>query len=397
MPNRPLTTIPYDRTAMITDPDGTFDRLRADGGLVWSEGLRRWLALSRDSAARILRDPRFRVGDLFRVFDRIALRNDVDLDDLSAMCGWIPFLHDGPRHEALRALFARLLAELKLDYLDRFEAGSAALLAAMRDKGGGDLAHDYAERLHAEAIGRIAGFSEPDRAWLAETSGSQGGIDFAASVTEMMGANARASELMNRLRVLLDQPRGAAVMDRVGSCLRACDFNDTPEQRLGCLTALILLGRDTLAGTLSIGLAHMLDAHGGVLRPQDWPDPFAFCDEFIRLSSTVQIVSRVAQVDLSIGGVAIPKGETVVVFLPAANHDPAVYSCPHVALTDRAPHIAFGAGRHLCVGMPLSRSVTAIALKQLAEIGTICEAPGREMDGGRNTRKLKHLPVKVEN
>jgi cytochrome P450 len=395
MSPRPVTTVAYDRYAMIADPDSAFDVLRADGGIVWSQALRRWFVLSRDAAIQILRDSRFRVYDLFRVFEGIECRSDADLTDLKTMCGWIPFLHDGRRHEALRALFARLLTDLKLDYLAAFEQGSADLLAAMCDAGGGDLAHDYAERLHAEAMGRIAGLEESDRVWLAELSGSQGSIDFAASVSEMLAADARAAELLNRLPQLLDQPRGTALLERVGACLRNSDIGDMPEHRLQCLTALILLGRDTLAGTLSIGLAYQLDAHGGSLRAGDWSDPAEFADELIRLSSTVQIAIRVATVDVHVQGIAVAAGEVVMVFLPAANHDPAVYAFPHAAGTGRAPHIAFGAARHLCVGMPLARLATGIALKQLAKISTIRETPGRAMDAGRNTRKLKHLPVRL--
>lgn len=381
---------------MIADPDGTFDGLRRHGGLVWSHSLRRWLVLSRPDALAILRDARFEVYDLFRVFEGIENRSGADLTHLKAICGWIPFLHDGPRHEALRSLFARLLADLKLDYLTAFEAGSADLVAGLRARGGGDLAHDYAERLHAEAMGRIAGLAEPDRMWLAETAGSQGSIDFAASGSEMLGANARGGELLGGLARLLDQPQGRAVLDRVGTSLAACDIADTPDNRLHCLTALILLGRDTLAGTISVGLACLLDAGKGAVSLGDWPEPYALVDEFIRLSSTVQIAIRVAQEDATVGDIRIEAGEGIMVFLPAANHDPEVFACPHAVGTDRVAHVAFGAGRHLCVGMPLSRSVTAIALKHLAQIGTIREIPGREMDGGRNTRKLKHLPARLE-
>jgi cytochrome P450 len=393
MSARQRTDYVYDRVEMLFQPEIVLDRIRADGDVVWSETMRRWLVLSKAAAADVLRNPKFRVYDLIRAFRSLQARTGVDLADLARVCAWIPFLHDGARHVVLRALFARILADLRGEYLEAFTAASRSLLEAMVANGGGDLARDYGERLHSEAIGEIAGFDPADRIWIAAISSSRGAVDFAASLSEMADANRRTGTLLRRLEVLAQGNRTNAFMNRLGGHLAACGIEDTRVNRLECLSALILLGRDTLAGTLTVGLVHMLDSNDGRLTPDDWGRPAEIVDEFIRLSSTVQIAIRVAEEPIEIAGQTIATSETAMVFLPAANRDPAAYTCPHAMKASHGPHIAFGASRHLCVGMTLSRAAVEIALNHLSALGTIRSLSGRQLDQTRNTRKFTSLPV----
>jgi hypothetical protein len=391
---RPITDYVYDSAAMIHDPTGVLEAIRDAGEIVWSPAMRRWLVLSRSAAEEALKTPDLRVHDLFGNFERIEQRTGIDLADLLRVSDWIPFLHDGPRHGALRAAFARLLADLRGPYLDAFAEGSHQMLSALREAGGGDLATDYADRLHVEAIGRLAGFAPEHRQWIARITASQGSIDFGASVSEMQDINARGAALVARLEAIAD-PTGP-FMERIGRALRASGVEDGPARRVDCLAALLLLGRDTLAGTVTLGLAHLLDAGGGTFGGPITDDTGALADELIRLSSAVQIVIRVAARDLTLAGQPIAKGEHVIVFLHAANRDPAVFACPHAVQAGQGSHLAFGAARHLCTGRPLARDAFRIVLSQFAELGYVHAVPGgRTMGLGRNTRKLQHLHVRM--
>lgn len=392
---RPATAFVYDRQQMIATPDAVFDGLRAEGDLLWSGSMRRWLVLSRALALDVLRDPAFRVHDLFANFNVIEDRTGVDLADLKRVSGWIPFLHDGPRHAALREGFSRLLADLRPDYLVAFREASARLLRDMADAGEGDLASDYADRLHAETLGALGGFAPEDRLWLAQTTGSQGSIDFAASVREMIDVNARGGDILARLDRMTTSPDAAPLMARIGRAITAAQVPDTREHRLECLTALLLLGRDTLAGTLTLGLAHLLEAGGGVLRGEAAEVDGAFVDEILRLSSAVQIVLRVATRDLELGGHRIAAGEMVMIFPQACNRDPAAFRCPHGIDRQQTGHLAFGSARHLCSGLRLSREALGIALSQILSHTVIEARPGAVLDTGRNTRKFKALPVSL--
>lgn len=54
-------------------------------------------------------------------------------------------------------------------------------------------------------------------------------------------------------------------------------------------------------------------------------------------------------------------------FLGAANHDPAVFENPEAFDIERFPnkHLGFGSGIHSCLGAPLARMETKIALTNL--------------------------------
>ena len=68
-----------------------------------------------------------------------------------------------------------------------------------------------------------------------------------------------------------------------------------------------------------------------------------------------------------IGGVPLPKAQTVVCLLGAANRDPAVYADPDrldIARANVHP-VSFGGGIHHCVGAQLARIEREVAIGTL--------------------------------
>ncbi|WNO75227.1 cytochrome P450 [Streptomyces sp. AM8-1-1] len=73
--------------------------------------------------------------------------------------------------------------------------------------------------------------------------------------------------------------------------------------------------------------------------------------------------------DVTIGGVTVPAGETVLLSLASADRDPARFPEPdRLDLSrDTAGHLALGHGIHYCLGAPLARLETGVALGALLE------------------------------
>ncbi|MEV0209804.1 cytochrome P450 [Streptomyces sp. NPDC050788] len=93
-------------------------------------------------------------------------------------------------------------------------------------------------------------------------------------------------------------------------------------------------------------------------------------EEFIRYEGPALFAIRRFPVeDVTIAGVTIPAGETVWVSPSAANRDPARFPEPdRLDLTrDASGHLALGHGIHYCLGAPLARTETEIALAALLE------------------------------
>ncbi|GDY73284.1 cytochrome P450 [Streptomyces avermitilis] len=92
--------------------------------------------------------------------------------------------------------------------------------------------------------------------------------------------------------------------------------------------------------------------------------------EFARYEGPALLAIRRFPVrDVTIGGVTVPAGETVLLSLSAANRDPSRFPDPdRLDLgRDAAGHLALGHGVHYCLGAPLARLETEVALAALLE------------------------------
>ncbi len=80
-------------------------------------------------------------------------------------------------------------------------------------------------------------------------------------------------------------------------------------------------------------------------------------DEMLRVVSPVIYMRRTATADTELRGQKIRKGDKVVRYFGAANHDPKQFPNPEVFDIHRTPNaqIAFGTGTHVCLGQHLAR------------------------------------------
>jgi cytochrome P450 len=88
----------------------------------------------------------------------------------------------------------------------------------------------------------------------------------------------------------------------------------------------------------------------------------------LRYEPPVQFVRRTTLTEAPIAGVTIPKGAPVYFMLAAGNRDPLRFEDPDRFDPERSDieHLGFGQGIHYCVGAPLARLETQIALLELA-------------------------------
>jgi cytochrome P450 family 150 subfamily A5 len=95
-----------------------------------------------------------------------------------------------------------------------------------------------------------------------------------------------------------------------------------------------------------------------------------FVEECLRFESPVKGDFRLARTAVTVGGVDIPAGTTVMVLNGAAGRDPRRFENPDEFKMDRAnakEHLAFGRGPHACPGGPLARAETRISMVRLLE------------------------------
>ena len=116
-------------------------------------------------------------------------------------------------------------------------------------------------------------------------------------------------------------------------------------------------------------------------------------DEVIRFQSPVQVASPSKLIsDLKIDNYLIPKGETIIPILAAANRDPDKYPNPDVFDINRKPKklLAFGYGPHLCLGSHLARLEVRIAVKNLLQ-----RIPGLNVNDINQPRWKPHIGLRA--
>lgn len=127
----------------------------------------------------------------------------------------------------------------------------------------------------------------------------------------------------------------------------------------------------------------------------------AAIEEGLRWETPVVMIPRQALRDTRVGGVDIPAGSLVNIFLGSANRDAAEYEEPDRFDVHRAPapHLSFGSGPHMCLGMHLARMETRVALdatlERLPELRLDPDAPSPRVVGTA-FRSPDALPVRFE-
>src|SRR5439155_15976588 len=85
----------------------------------------------------------------------------------------------------------------------------------------------------------------------------------------------------------------------------------------------------------------------------------------------VQITGRISMTDMEFDGHTISKGQQALCVIGGANRDPAEFGSNagsyDINRPNAANHVSFGAGIHFCVGAPLARLESTVAIRTLAE------------------------------
>jgi cytochrome P450 len=114
-------------------------------------------------------------------------------------------------------------------------------------------------------------------------------------------------------------------------------------------------------------------------------------EEVLRYNNPVQGTKpNFAREDIILHGVTIPKGSAIMPMLGAANHDPSVFENPENFDIARTPnrHLGFGQGIHYCLGAPLARLETKIALKNL-----LARNPNLQLGTEAHALKLQNMTL----
>ncbi|MGL6042805.1 MAG: cytochrome P450, partial [Sandaracinobacteroides sp.] len=159
-------------------------------------------------------------------------------------------------------------------------------------------------------------------------------------------------------------------------------------------------GHDTTSSTAAGGFCELAKAPAELAKLQADPGLIPlFVEESIRWTTPVKNFMRTAAADTVLGGKQIRKGDGLCLFYMSGNRDEAVFADPTIFRANRNPnpHVSFGHGVHLCLGMHLARMELKILFEELLPKLAGIELAGEpKLSHGNFVNGLKTLPVRVQ-
>ncbi|MBS0234613.1 MAG: cytochrome P450 [Proteobacteria bacterium] len=283
---------------------------------------------------------------------------------------------DDPDHKRLRGLVTKAFSQRSIHALrPRVAAVTESLLKDIPVDRPFDLMELFARPLPTVVIAEILG-ADPARHndfknW------SEGQI--------LMFNPARSEEQEQKLRWAVTEMRaffqgeverriqaGEHRDDLLGQLIAAEQDGEKLTERELVGTCLLILAAGNVTTTDLIGngiyalLTHREQLDALRADPSLYP---AAVEEILRYDSPVVQASRQTVSEREVGGCPMAKGQALTPILAAANHDPELHSDPHTFDIRRMNqrHFSFGGGAHFCLGAPLARLETQVALSMLLE------------------------------
>ncbi|EPD96026.1 hypothetical protein HMPREF1486_01056 [Streptomyces sp. HPH0547] len=169
----------------------------------------------------------------------------------------------------------------------------------------------------------------------------------------------------------MDERRKAPGDDLLSALIAARDEDDRLTEDELCSLAFLVLGAgiENVQHLLSAGFLALLRHPGqlAALRGDSSLLPDAV-EELMRYAhSQLTAIRRFPTEPVEIAGTTIPAGDTVLLCPASANRDPERYPAPDrldIRRRDNA-HLSLGQGMHYCLGAPLARMQTGLALETL--------------------------------
>jgi cytochrome P450 len=281
---------------------------------------------------------------------------------------------DPPDHTRLRKLVSKAFVPKVVNELQpeitRLVDG---LLDGIAERGRFDAISDLAYPLPVAVICRLLGVPLKDEPEFGRVSALIAqALDPFFAITgepaEGMQERIQAGQwLRDYLRELIEQHRSQPGDDLMSRLIAVEESGDqlTEDEIVATCSLLLVAGHETTVNLIANAILAMLrhPAQWAALGTDAARAP-AVIEETLRYDPPVQLVARIAADNMTIGDTQIAKGDSMMLLLAAAGHDPEEFDRPETFDPNRKAfrHLSFGKGLHYCLGAPLARLEAAVAL-----------------------------------
>ena len=297
--------------------------------------------------------------------------------------GWVPAKtlngRDDPDHKAVRSVFNDAFRPKKIEALEDEVCDLAyQLIDDFIDDGHCEWVKQFAIPLPLLIIGKQMG-ANPDDIWQIKEwteaffhriSLMQSEEEELISVRKEIEAQHYFQPIFERLR---EKPDDSLLSALVNTVIEEWGrpLNDN-ELHAEMMADTFVGGSETTTNAISAGVKLLIENPMAWEQLQSDPDRYlkVFIEEVLRLESPVQSLMRATAKDVELSGVTIPAGSLINIRFAAANRDERRFENPDALDLDRpraGGHMAFGSGKHHCLGAPLARRELHWSFKALVD------------------------------
>jgi cytochrome P450 len=267
-----------------------------------------------------------------------------------------------------------------------------------------DVIGDYAASLPVIVIAELLGMPLDNREELHSWSKAiLAGINLRQSDEApriLQEATQASEEFSAHLRRLIEERRKRPDDRLLSRLIEVADAGDqlTDQELISTSIMLFFAGHETTVNLIGNGVLALLQNPEQLALLRREPKLInQAVEELARYDPPGQMTFRFALEEVELRGKKIGPGEPVAVLFGAANRDPEVFANPDKLDITREenPHLAFGTGRHGCIGAGLARIEARIAipalLERMPDMQLLSEKP--EWSNSIGLRGLTTLPV----
>jgi cytochrome P450 len=351
-------------------PHACFSALHDNGPVVYNAAAKMWEVFDYEDVRKIASD--------YETFSSDTARFASQQEELFHSLINV----DPPRHRQLRSLVSQAFTPRTIALLaPRIAEITHSLLDEVVESGSMDVITDLAYPLPVIVIAELLGIPIEERANFKRWSDNI----VAGEYEDFVGVNqqeyiARVRETVRRtldeiygyFRHIIAQRRARPQHDLISDLLAARIEGEslTEQELLSFCTLLLVAGNITTTNLIGNAILCFDEQPEVMDQLRDKADlmPQAL-EEVLRYRPPVVLLFRVPTKDVMLCNQQVQRGQFVMTWLAAANHDATQFPHPERFDIMRNPnrHLTFGHGIHFCLGAPLARLEASIVLNIMLE------------------------------
>jgi cytochrome P450 len=393
MMNEDRISTSYDPFEVEVFDYAPYEQLRRDCPIAWSQS-GGWLVSRHEDLTAIALNPESFISTNAGRIPGVTVHDE---DKMT-------FEVDPPRHGRLRKIMMSAMSPAAVRAAEPYiEQISRTLLDPLIQAGRGDFLKEVSEPFPGLIIAHFLGLPEADVPRLVAWTEEDNGYFLTNRTVHGEGLQAALPEFTGYIKERIAErvERGLSGDDVITRLIRS-NVDDkplTPREQVSTIFSIIVGAIHTSRDLLTLICARLAEdpelfEH---LRDDRSLVP-EFVKEVLRLDNPALLTGRIAVRDTEIHGQPIKAGDKMILLWASGNRDPHAFEEPDAlkpGRPDGSQSLAFGVGRHLCIGAPLARLEGVVLVDTMLDLVESLSFDGPPPDRVRTGLTASYPELKV--